>query len=93
MSNNNVPKESEYTYYTITPLKYYALSRRPCVKIGGHFSVLEAERPESLDGMMYKVEFLTGTNSRIFYKDLEEMLSTLEHENKDFQKSAPFLSA
>ena len=32
MSTNNEPNESEYTYYTITPLKYYALTRRPyCV--------------------------------------------------------------
>ena len=84
MSTDNEPKES--TYYTITPLKYCALSRRPCIKINGHLSVLEAERPEPPDGMKYKVEFLTGTNNRNFYKDLEEMLSTMEHENKDFQK-------
>ena len=86
MSTNNEPKESEYTYYTITPLKYYTLTRRPYVKIDGHFSVLEAERPENPDGMRYKVEFLTGTNNRNFYKDLEEMISTMERENKDFQK-------
>ena len=72
MSANNEPKESEYTYYTITPLKYYALTRRSCVKIDGHFSVLEAEKPEPPDGMKYKVEFLTGTNRRNFYKDLEK---------------------
>ena len=48
MSNNN-----EYTYYTITLLKYHAFSRRPCVKIDGHFSVLEAEKPEPPDGMKY----------------------------------------
>ena len=36
--------------------------------------------------MRYEVEFLTGTNNRNFYKDLEEMISTMEHENKDFQK-------
>ena len=36
--------------------------------------------------MKYKVEFLTGTNNRNFYKDLEEMISMMEHENKDFQK-------
>ena len=85
MSTNNEPKESEYTYYTITPLKYYALTRRPYVKIDGHFSLLEAERPKNPDGMRCKVEFLTGTNNRNFYKDLEEMISTIEHE-KDFQK-------
>ena len=32
------------------------------------------------------MEFLTGINNRNFYKDLEEMISTMEHENKDFQK-------
>ena len=86
MSTNNEPKKSEYTYCTINPLKYYALTRRLCIKIDGHFSVLEAERKENPDGMKYKVEFLTGTNNRNFYKDLEEMISTMEHENKDFQK-------
>ena len=84
MSTNNEPKEG--TNYTITPLKYYALTRRPCVKIDGHFSVLEAEKPELPDGMKYKVEFLTGTNNRNFYKDLEEIISTMEHENEKFSK-------
>ena len=45
MSANDEPKESEYTYYTITPTKYYALTGRPCVKIDGHFSVLKEEKP------------------------------------------------
>ena len=42
--------------------------------------------PEPPDGMKYKVEFLTGTNNRNFYKDLEEMISTMEHENEKFSK-------
>ena len=36
--------------------------------------------------MKYKMEFLTGTNNRNFYKDLEEMISTMERENENFQK-------
>ena len=36
--------------------------------------------------MKYKVEFLTSTNNRNFYKDLEEMISTMEHENEKFSK-------
>ena len=76
----------EYNYYTITPMDYYAWTAKPYIKIGGYFSVSEAERPENPDGMRYKVEFLTGTNNRNFYKDLEEMISTMGHENKDFQK-------
>ena len=84
MSTNDEPKES--TYYIITPLRYISHPKKPLVQIDGQFSVLEAERPENLDGMRYKVEFLTGTNNRNFYNDLEEMISTMEHENKDFQK-------
>ena len=38
------------------------------------------------DGMEHKVEFLTGTNNRNFYKDLEEIVSTMEHENEKFSK-------
>ena len=84
MSTNNEPKES--TYYTITPLRYVGHPEKPLVKIDGHFSVLEAQRPEPLDRMKYKVKFLTGTNNRNFYKDLEEMISTMERKNKNFQK-------
>ena len=84
MSTYNEPKES--TYYSITPLGYMGMPRKPFVQIDGHFRVLEAERPELPYGMKYKVELLTGTNNRNFYKDLEEMISTMEHENKDFQK-------
>ena len=84
MSTNNEPKES--TYYTITPLRYIGDPKKPLVQIDGHFSVLEAVRPEPPDGMKYKVEFLTGTNNRNFYKDLEEMISTMEHENEKFSK-------
>ena len=36
--------------------------------------------------MKYKVEFLTGTNNRNFYKDLEEIISMMEHKNKKFSK-------
>ena len=88
MSANNEPKESEYTYYTITPLRYISHPEEPLIQIDGHFSVLEAEKPEPPDGMKYKVEFLTGTNNRNFYKemDLEEMIFTMEHENKDLKK-------
>ena len=86
MSTNNEPKESEYTYYTITPMEYYAWTERSYVTIGGYFSVFKAEKPENPDGMRYKVEFLTRTYNRNFYKDLKEMISTMEHENKNFQK-------
>ena len=51
VSTNDQSKENEYIYYTIAPLKYYALTRRPLVQTDGHFSVLEAERPENPDGM------------------------------------------
>ena len=80
----NEPKES--TYYSITPLRYIGILKKPLVQIDGHFSVLEADRPEPPDGMKYKVKFLTGTNNRNFYKDLEEMISTMEHENEKFSK-------
>ena len=36
--------------------------------------------------MKHKVEFLTGTNNRNFYKDLEEIISTMERENEKFSK-------
>ena len=36
--------------------------------------------------MKYKVEFLTGTNKINLYNDLEEMISTMEHENEKFSK-------
>ena len=84
MFTNDEPKES--TYYTITLLRYVRHPERPIVQIDGHFRALEAERPELPDGMKYKVEFLTGTNNRNFYKDLEEMIFTMEDENEDFQK-------
>ena len=84
MSTNNEPKES--TYYTITRLGYVGHPEKPLVQTDGHFSVLEAKRPENPHGMKYKMEFLTGTNNRNFYKDLEEMVSTMERENENFQK-------
>ena len=84
MSTYNEPKEN--TYYSITPLGYIGMPRKPLVQIDGHFRVLEAEIPELPDGMIFKVEFPTGTNNRNFYKDLEEMIFTMEHENEDFQK-------
>ena len=90
MSTNNEPKES--TYYSITPLRYIGDPKKPLVQIDGHFSVLEAVMPEPSNGMKYKVEILTGTNNRNFYKDLEEMISTMEHENENFQ-NVPFLNA
>ena len=84
MFTKDEPKES--TYYTITPLRCISIPKKPLVQIDGHFSVLEAEGPEPPDGMKYKVEFLTGTNNRNFYKDLEEIISTMEHENEKFSK-------
>ena len=84
MSTNNEPKES--TYYTITPLGYVGHPEKPLVQIDGHFSVLEAKRPENPDGMKYKLEFPTGTNNRNFYKELEEMIPTVECEDENFQK-------
>ena len=86
MSTNDESKESEYTYYAITPIRYVSHPEKPLVETDGHFSVLKAEKPEEPDGMEYKVEFLTGTNNRNFYKDLEEIISTMEHENEKFSK-------
>ena len=86
MSTNNEPKESEYSYYAITPIRYVSHPEKPLVEIDGHFSVLKAEKPEEPNGMKYKVKFLTGTNNRNFYKDLEEIISTMEHENEKFSK-------
>ena len=67
-------------------MRYVGHPEKPLVRINGHFSVLEAEIPEPSDGIKYKVEFLTGRNNRNFYKDLDEIISTMEHENENFQK-------
>ena len=84
MSTNYELKE--VTYYAITRLRYVSHPKKPLVQIDGHFSVIEGEIPENPDGMKYKVEFLTGTSNRNFYKDLEEMISTMEDESENFQK-------
>ena len=36
--------------------------------------------------MEYKVEFLTGSSDKNFYRDLEEIVSTMEDEDENFQK-------
>ena len=82
MSTDNEPKKN--TYYAITPLKYHHV--RPYIKVDEHFSVFKAEYPDYPDGMEYKVEFLTGTNHENFKKDLEEIVSTMEDEDENFQK-------
>ena len=87
MSTNNEPKESEYTYYTIRFLEY--LHGQPHIRVDGHFSIFKAEYPQYPDGMEYKVEFLTNTNNENFYKDLEEIVSTMEPENESFSKHNP----
>ena len=46
MSANDEPKDS--TYYAITPLRHISHSEKLLVQIDGHFSVLEAEKPEPL---------------------------------------------
>ena len=84
ISTNNEPKES--TYYSITPLRHICDPKKPIVQTDGQFSVLEVEKPGQPYEMKYKVEFLTGTNNRNFYKDLEEMVSKMEHENEKFAK-------
>ena len=80
VDTNEEPKE---TYYAITLIKYYALTRRPLVKIDGHFSLLEEEKPF---GMEHKLKVLTGDNTRNFYVGLEEIIATIEQENNESSK-------
>ena len=68
--------DAKDTYYAITPMGYVLCTKRPFIQIDGDFNVLEAERSEPPDGMKYKVEILTGTSNRNFYKDLDEIIST-----------------
>ena len=89
MTTNNEPKESEYTNYAITPIKYYWLTGRPRVKIDGHCSVLKDEKS---CWTKYRLEYLTGTDDRRFYNDLEEIVATMEHEKEIFE-NIPFLNA
>ena len=63
----------------ITPIKYYALTKTPLLRIDGHFSVISC-------WTKYKLKFLTGTDDGHFYKDLEEIIATMEHENENFEK-------
>ena len=79
MSTNNEPKESEYTYYAITPIRNVEHPEKPLIKIDGHFRLLKEEKPG-------KLEVLTGTNNRNFYNDLEVIITSMEHENEIFSK-------
>ena len=87
MSTNDDPKES---YYNIIPLEY--IDGKPRICVDGHFRVFKAKYPKYPDGMEYKVEFPTNIENANFYKDLEEIVSTVEPENENFS-SKPFLSA
>ena len=82
MFTNNEPKER--TYYTITSLRY--LHGDLYIRVDSHFSVFKAECPRYPDGMEYMVKFLTNINTENFYKDLEEIVCTMEPENENSSK-------
>ena len=83
MSTNDEPKESEYTYYAITPIRYIGHPEKPLVRIAGHFSLIKEEKPNR---KWYKLEVLTGTNNRNFYSDLEEIIASNGTRKQNFSK-------
>ena len=48
--------------------------------------MFKALYPCKPDGMEYTVQFITGTTNKRFFKDLEEVVSTMEISNEDFSK-------